>query len=507
MTIDASLPSSDEEPKPLRKPRPRGLWLKQHLRTRPETAARRLSETVHGKLLAKETRGRARREVDAKRFADVVDLMAANLARLALRHPSDGNAWLFYTRSKQRKRQQKSFPRSLPKVVDAMRDAGLVTSRDAIAHPKNGMASRVKPSDALLALIEEHEPAAADIVDTEVKPLVRLRDKRTKAWGRWHKEDARGPLINFKPTAETERWSRELEAINEFLAQVCITYDPALAEAELVRRGQSIDGLPDTLPIHERTLRRTFLRRSWREGGRLGGSAFWMHADRRARLGLRVATPAAPEGEPFVLLDFVSAFLQLSYTKLAGQQTPLDEVDLYEGIIGERGKYGAPWPSDPSAKAALRGAIKRNLSASLFRDASAGPRKKVVRDTRQILDQYGGGISVAELDARIQKRHPPIAKWINSDIGFELMFHESEIMVRILLRCHDAGVPVLPLHDGLLVPQSQWQVAREAMRVAFYTYTGSPIALTARRLPMALGTRWRLRDWSYLSGMTATMMA
>ena len=29
------------------------------------------------------------------------------------------------------------------------------------------------------------------------------------------------------------------------------------------------------------------------------------------------------------------------------------------------------------------------------------------------------------------------------------MFHESEIMVRILLRCHDAGVPVLPLHDGL----------------------------------------------------------
>ncbi len=44
-------------------------------------------------------------------------------------------------------------------------------------------------------------------------------------------------------------------------------------------------------------------------------------------------------------------------------------------------------------------------------------------------------------------------------------------MMGILRRCRDAGVHILPLHDGLLVAVSQCRVAREAMHDAFYTYT------------------------------------
>lgn len=477
MTIDAA-PTSGKF-KPARK-RFRSRWLNADLRTWPGTAARRITETIHEKLLAQETRGKGRREADAKRFANTVDMLAANLVKLALRYPigdeDTGPAWLSYTRSKQRKQGQKSFPRSLVRVVDAMRDAGLVELRNAIAHSANKIASRMRPADAFLVLVNTHVPAYEDLIDTAEQPLIRLRDTRIKSDRSWHKEDARGPLIrDYKPTEETERWAREIEHINMFLARATITYEPDLASAELERRGQSPDDLPPTLPVHERTMRRTFLRQSWREGGRLSGG-FWMHADRRTRLGLRVATEAVPTGEPLVLLDYASAFIQLLYAVKAGVQADR-EADHYEGITGPNGSFGEPWPDDPVAKLALRTAIKRNVNALFFRDeADAGPRRKIVRGTREALDRYGGGISVAELDARIRRRHPEIAEWIGTEVGYELFFWESQTMLAVLSRCVDESFVALPLHDGVLVPASRADDTRSIMYRAFFDLTGGFLA-------------------------------
>lgn len=471
MTVESLTPSS---PKPKRHYGPR-RWLDPHLRTRPETAARRLSETVHGMIMAREVRVRKRRQSDAKRFGETVDMLVANLTSLALRYPAAigtarsastssedtsgaDHAWIFYARS-----GRKRAAWSLPKIVDAMRDAGLVTLRNAIAHSDNKMASRVRPSNALFALIDDRGPSLDDLINTEEQPLIRLRDTRTKSDRSWHKEDAKGALIrDYKPTDETEKWTRELEAINEFLAQAAITYDPALAVTELERRGQASAGLPETLALNERTLRRTFLRRSWNKGGRLSGG-WWGHADRRTRLGLRVATEAAPAGEAFVLLDYASAFIQLLYAVKAGVQADR-ERDHYEGIIDAGGEYGARWPTDPKARASLRDAIKRNVNALFFgNEGEAGPRAKVVRGTRQALNEYGGGISVQDLDARIRQRHPEIAEWFGTDVGFELFRWESDVMVKVLVECAAHGIVALPLHDGVLVPDSRASDAEAIM--------------------------------------------
>jgi hypothetical protein len=304
-------------------------------------------------------------------------------------------------------------------------------------------------------------------------------------------------LIDYRDTDQTKKWRRALEAENAWLQLAEITYDPALAVAEHIRiHGRApTKRLPVSIALHERRMYRVFNRGSFGSGGRVAG-AFWLTMPKAARLGLRISTAAAPRGEgtasvtgateqcePFVTLDYSSMFLQLLYTVKEGQQTPVDQRDLYEGIIGEGGKYDAPWPIDPAEKQALRGAIKVNVNTLLFREANSGPRRSITKGTRHPIDPETDkpiatayiipkDISADELDRRIRRRHPTIAHWFGTDIGHELMLHESEIMMGILRMCRDAGVMVLPLHDGLLAPRSQWQIAREAMHLAFYEYTG-----------------------------------
>ena len=78
------------------------------------------------------------------------------------------------------------------------------------------------------------------------------------------------------------------------------------------------------------------------------------------------------------------------------------------------------------------------------------------------------GVTGAVLLERMKARHPDIAKWLREpEIGFELMHHEFEIMIKTVLSCLDQGVIVLPIHDGLLVAEVHKEVARTAMRDAF----------------------------------------
>jgi hypothetical protein len=51
------------------------------------------------------------------------------------------------------------------------------------------------------------------------------------------------------------------------------------------------------------------------------------------------------------------------------------------------------------------------------------------------------------------------------------MFHESEILVLALLNCRGLGIVALPVHDAVLVPQSQWREAKLMMSGAFYVKT------------------------------------
>ena len=471
----------------------------------PGTASRRIAIEVQSRIEADQNRERRRRPKDAQTFVALVDMITANLVRFHLKQAdteaeqegylSGGILWLGILLARKHlgsKRRYDAAP--VPQwlrtdIINAMDRLDLLILDKAPRHPDATRPSFIRPGPVLLDLIEAHAPTLADFAEADGGEVICLRGNpvevfvRSRNSGKHVPTKAPGTLIDYRDTDQTKKWRRELEAANAWLQQAEITYDPALAIADHIRlHGEPPrKPLPQSIALHERRMYRVFNRDSFGSGGRLAGP-FWLTMPGAARLGLRVATEAAPEGEPFVSLDYTSMFLQLLYTVKEGQQTPLEEGDLYEGIIGEGGEYGAPWPNNPAERVALRSAIKVNVNTLLFREPDSGPRRSITKGTRHRIDPETDkpitteyiipkDISSAELDRRICRRHPSISHWFGTDIGHELMFHESEIMMGILRMCREKGVVVLPLHDGLLVPQSQWQIAREAMHLAFYMYT------------------------------------
>lgn len=207
-------------------------------------------------------------------------------------------------------------------------------------------------------------------------------------------------------------------------------------------------------------MRRIFNNQNWDHGGRLYGG-FWQGLQRALRPGILI------DGHQVVTLDYNSMFLQLLYAVKANTQAPLDEADLYERIDREAG-----WPNDPEQKALVRDAVKKIVNAMLF-DDSEKPRESLPKGTRPYIDKR---TKWADLVRRMKERHPSIAPWIGTDIGFELMHHESEIMIKTVLTCVDQDVVVLPIHDGLLVAERHKELAREAMHEAFEAHTGGFVA-------------------------------
>ena len=48
-------------------------------------------------------------------------------------------------------------------------------------------------------------------------------------------------------------------------------------------------------------------------------------------------------------------------------------------------------------------------------------------------------------------------------LGYQLAFRESEILLRILAEVNGEGIVALPIHDALMVPQSQVSIAKQKM--------------------------------------------
>lgn len=55
----------------------------------------------------------------------------------------------------------------------------------------------------------------------------------------------------------------------------------------------------------------------------------------------------------------------------------------------------------------------------------------------------------------------------------ELMFHESQVMVAVLLDLKRQGVIALPLHDAVIVPQSAADIAKDTMARTFRGQVGA----------------------------------
>jgi hypothetical protein len=460
-------------------------------RTREGTAARRLAEAIAQLITEHEKRGRRRKAKDAATFSAAVDTVVANLLHVQLSTDAtveeEHRGRLTILLSGQRLKSAASGPTrydrspmplgilrtrneqgrdSRPGILDVMADLELIFIDVAPRHPDIARPSTLKCADRMHELIAEHDPRLSDLEtrwrdvtfegETVEREMLVLRAAKVKRHLLGLKPSERSEFqIDYDDDEKTETLREQLRRINLALDTADIAFDPGNG----VINGWRVPSVG--VATNERALRRIFNNGRWDHGGRLH-DGFWINMKRELRDGIRI------DGHRVAYLDFSSMYLLLLYAMKA--KKPLPDGDLYEGIDPLEG-----WPSDPERMKAMRDVIKANVNAMMFRKASQeGKPQQLLDGSRAILTK---GVTGAVLEQRLKAKHSAIAKWIGvKDVGFELMHHESEIMIAAVLRCLDQGVVVLPIHDGLLVAECHKEVARAAMLETYREYTGGFVA-------------------------------
>lgn len=121
---------------------------------------------------------------------------------------------------------------------------------------------------------------------------------------------------------------------------------------------------------------------------------------------------------------------------------------------------GAVMPEgDPymiSGLEAYRSTVKKLVSSLFFRDGMAS---RFPRDIEKLPPPW----TMQKFVSAVSVRHKAIAALFGSDIGFRLMYAESEVLVAVLLELASQGVAALPMHDGLMVAETHRSVAIAVM--------------------------------------------
>jgi hypothetical protein len=82
-----------------------------------------------------------------------------------------------------------------------------------------------------------------------------------------------------------------------------------------------------------------------------------------------------------------------------------------------------------------------------------------------------------EVVEAIKIAHPTIVKYIYSASANKLMLVESDIMTSVLLKLTSLGIPALPVHDSVIVPNRHEYMARQVMQDVYVGHTGFDIVI------------------------------
>ncbi len=233
--------------------------------------------------------------------------------------------------------------------------------------------------------------------------------------------------LDYKDNARTKEFRRRMERINRRLQKLDIGFDGADASG---------------IDFNQRRLTRVFNNGRFNQGGRLFGG-FWMNMrkpDRGMNLWLG--------GDVVATVDYRQMMPRLLYAK-AGVAPPADcyAVPGYD-------KHRPGW--------------KMLLNAMTFSGRGLG---KYPKGVKQLMPPR---MKVAEAVRLLLAHNAPIAHLIAKDVGFKLMFQESEILVDVLLKLEGRNIAALPIHDAVIVPEGRADEAAEVMRQVFQKRTGLP---------------------------------
>jgi hypothetical protein len=376
------------------------------------------------KYLRKRQRGR--KPADQQVFEATITALICDLIHHHLSGQGEG---VFITRSNQilgRKSRYRplAYGKSLPDILDRMASPEMefVSQQLGSRNPFFGdRRTIVKAGKRLITRLEDHDVTWDDLGESEDQEVIILKDTKEDYWddGEW---------MEYKDTPETQRYRDEMGRINAWLSEADISFDEAVAENSKV------------VDPNERRLRRVFTRERFDCGGRLFGG-FWQSLTKKERReGVEI------QNEKAVELDYGQMNPRILYG-LCGAEPPSGDLYLLPGLEEHRN------------------GIKKVMNAMLF------ATKRLTRMPKGVRAEFSKSHPVWQVMETIEEHNQPIKERFFSGIGHSVQFHESQIMVDLLLTLRDRGIVALPIHDGVMVPITKKGEVKDIMLSTFFRHT------------------------------------
>jgi hypothetical protein len=422
--------------------------------------ARDVVRDIAGQLQAleryRELRQRKRRPEDQQRFEAIVTAVVSDVVH----HYLSGRpgAGLVVTRSKKElaKRSRYRPPiltETFVTVLDllASPEMQFITQDIGGRNQREARRTTIKAGPRLVTRINDHCLTFADLTLSESEEVILLKGKRRlKENGREDFFD-RGDLIEYEDSPTTLRYRQEVEAINAWLKQAEIAFDKDTAKGGVVDPELIYD--IDHVDTNARQLRRYFSRGSFQSGGRLFGG-FWQQLERQSRLrGLRI------NGEPVVSLDYSQFNPMLAYSVI-GHIPPAGDAYTIVGLERHRERVKRVFNSMMFATAPLKKFPKGLRTPTRSQDATSDNEPFPVRT------------KIEDVTSAITAKHPRLSDLFYSGAGHQMMFLESELMMRVLLSLREMAVVALPVFDAVVISERDEAKARSVMAEQFLTSTG-----------------------------------
>jgi hypothetical protein len=371
---------------------------------------------------------------DSKKGKDFqyLKVLLANLYDLHRRHP---DKWLAISRDNS---AYSKFPkrynhlllgyRSASRVMDALERSHFIKQQIGFydKQKKFGFRTRIRPDTRLIeafALVKHIKDLITDHTGSE---SILLKSKKN---GRG-KFKTPGELLDYADTPDTKLMRFRLGAINCLLKELNL----------------ELHGEPDSPKIYKRRMYRVFNNGTFDDGGRFYGGC-WQQLDKEERRRLTINNSFVEE------LDYKGFHIRMLY-------------DLKGIDIGDDDPYMIPG-LDPNCRDFFKLAVLILINANSRTAAIEAIRNEARTEHPQFADE------VDKLIDTFINHHHRIGEYFYSGYGVKLQRIDSNIIEAIIYELSLRGIPVLPVHDSIVVPIGYRDIVTHAMNEAYRRELGT----------------------------------